>query len=71
MDVSISSAQTILMLDTPDEQSKFVNDAKSLTADIVSPGGAMSHVAHLLNIHGVFVPSIQVVFPLSDHPTFS
>jgi hypothetical protein len=49
-----------LMLDTADEKEKFVEDARKLTAVVVSETGAMSHVADLLNIWGVFVPSEHV-----------
>jgi hypothetical protein len=49
-----------LMPDTADEKEKFVEDARKLTAVIVSETGAMSHVADLLNIWGVFVPSEHV-----------
>jgi cytochrome c biogenesis protein ResB len=49
-----------LMSDTTDEKEKFVEDAKKLTAVVVSETGAMSHVADLLNIWGVFVPSKHV-----------
>lgn len=45
------------MLDTVEEEAKFVSDAKKLTADIVASGGAMADVAHLLNVYGVFVAS--------------
>jgi len=48
------------MVDTAEEKDKFVEDAKKLTAVIVSETGAMSHVADLLNVWGVFVPSLQV-----------
>ena len=48
------------MLDTEDEQEKFVNDAQVLTDDIISPGGAMGHVRDLLNVWAVFVPSHKV-----------
>jgi hypothetical protein len=49
-----------LMLDTADEKEKFVEDARKLTAVVVSETGAMSHVADLLNIWGLFVPSEHV-----------
>ena len=49
-----------LISDTAKEKEKFVEDAKKLTAVIVSETGAMSHVADLLNIWGVFVPSEHV-----------
>ena len=49
-----------LMSDTAEEKDKFVEDAKKLTAVIVSETGAMSHVADLLNIWGVFAPSEHV-----------
>nr|XP_031859609.1 uncharacterized protein CI109_004884 [Kwoniella shandongensis]KAA5526681.1 hypothetical protein CI109_004884 [Kwoniella shandongensis] len=42
---------------TFDEEAKFVHDATKLKDDIVSPKGAMFHVAHLLNIWATFVPS--------------
>lgn len=48
------------MSDTAENKDKFVEDAKKLTAVIVSETGAMSHVADLLNIWGVFVPSEHV-----------
>lgn len=43
--------------DTVGEEEKFVKDASKLKDDIVSHGGAMSHVAHLLNVWATFVPS--------------
>jgi hypothetical protein len=49
-----------LISDTADEKEKFVEDARKLTAVVVSETGAMSHVADLLNIWGVFVPSEHV-----------
>jgi hypothetical protein len=49
-----------LISDTADEKKKFIEDARKLTAVIVSETGAMSHVADLLNIWGVFVPSEHV-----------
>jgi len=49
-----------LIPDTAKEKEKFVEDAKKLTAVVVSETGAMSHVADLLNIWGVFVPSEHV-----------
>jgi hypothetical protein len=49
-----------LMSDTAEEKEKFIEDARKLTAVIVSETGAMSHVADLLNIWGVFVPSKHV-----------
>jgi len=49
-----------LISDTAKEKDKFVEDARKLTAVIVSETGAMSHVADLLNIWGVFVPSEHV-----------
>jgi hypothetical protein len=48
------------MIDTASEKEKFIEDAKKLTAVVVSETGAMSHVADLLNIWGVFVPSSNV-----------
>ncbi|OWZ67733.1 hypothetical protein J008_02880 [Cryptococcus neoformans] len=42
---------------TVGEEGKFVKDASKLKDDIVSHKGAMSHVAHLLNIWATFVPS--------------
>ncbi|EAL21330.1 hypothetical protein CNBD3840 [Cryptococcus deneoformans B-3501A] len=42
---------------TVGEEEKFVKDASKLKDDIVSHGGAMSHVAHLLNVWATFVPS--------------
>ena len=56
----MSGIITQLMSDTAGEKDKFVEDAKNLTAVIVSETGAMSHVADLLNIWGVFVPSAHV-----------
>jgi len=56
----MSGIITQLMSDTAGEKDKFVEDAKKLTAVIVSETGAMSHVADLLNIWGVFVPSEHV-----------
>lgn len=46
--------------DTASEKQKFIEDARKLTAVVVSETGAMSHVADLLNIWGVFVPSTEV-----------
>lgn len=46
-----------LILDTEEEETKFLDDARRLTNDIVSQGGPMYEVSHLLNIWGVFVPS--------------
>lgn len=48
------------MVDTAEEKEKSIEDARKLTAVIVSETGAMSHVADLLNIWGVFVPSEHV-----------
>lgn len=42
---------------TLEEEGKFVKDASKLKDDIVSREGAMSHVAHLLNVWATFVPS--------------
>ncbi|WVF69295.1 hypothetical protein IAT40_004071 [Kwoniella sp. CBS 6097] len=42
---------------TEEEEDKFVADATRLTNDIVSPSGAMSHVANLLNVWAAFIPS--------------
>lgn len=49
-----------LISDTAKEKEKFVEDAEKLTTVIISETGAMSHVADLLNIWGVFVPSEHV-----------
>lgn len=48
------------MTDTKEEKDKFIEDAKKLTAVVVSESGAMAHVADLLNIWGVFVHSPHV-----------
>jgi uncharacterized membrane protein len=53
-------AAPTLMIDTLKEKEKFIEDARKLTAVVVSETGAMSHVADLLNIWGVFVPSPHV-----------
>lgn len=39
---------------------KFVDDATRLTKDIISKGGPLYDVSHLLNVWGVFVPSKTV-----------
>jgi hypothetical protein len=54
----------LTLKDTSDEEAKFVDDAKALTGDIISPSGAMGHVAHLLNVYAVFVPS-DIVSPVN------
>lgn len=46
--------------DTLEEEGKFVKDASKLKDDIVSREGAMSHVAHLLDVWATFVPSNAV-----------
>jgi hypothetical protein len=51
-----------LMTDTPEEEEKFISDAKKLTRDIVSSSGPMYDVAHLLSVWAVFVPSVHVSF---------
>lgn len=63
--LSISGQKTD-KVDTQHEEHKFLKDAKKLTEDIISPGGAMADVAHLLNVYAVFVPSEQVcLHPIS------
>jgi hypothetical protein len=61
------------MADTAKEKDKFIEDAKKLTAVVVSDSGAMAHVADLLNIWGVFVPSPHVSTTLYEldraHPS--
>lgn len=49
-----------ILADTLEEEGKFVKDASKLKDDIVSREGAMSHVAHLLNVWATFVPSNAV-----------
>jgi len=66
-----SGVTTQLMSDTAEEKDKFVEDAKKLTAVIVSETGAMSHVADLLNIWGVFVPSEHASNMMIDEANIS
>lgn len=54
-------------VDTKDEEEKFVKDAQALTDDIIATNGSMGHVAHLLNIYGVFTPS-EIVRPSLSLP---
>lgn len=46
-----------LTLDTSEEKDKFLDDIKTLSDDIVGEGGAMAHVADLVNVYGVWVAS--------------
>ncbi|WVQ96795.1 hypothetical protein IAU59_003902 [Kwoniella sp. CBS 9459] len=53
---------------TVEDEHKFVADATKLTDDIVSPSGAMSHVADLLNVWAAFVPSNHSGIGTHDKP---
>lgn len=53
-------SERLIGIDTKGEKDKFIDDASKLTAVVVSEDGAMSHVADLLNIWGVFIPSNEV-----------
>ncbi|WVQ73160.1 hypothetical protein IAR50_002724 [Cryptococcus sp. DSM 104548] len=53
---------------TPEEETKFVDDARKLKDDIVAAYGAMKHVAHLLNIWATFVPSNTSGVGTQDKP---
>lgn len=46
-----------LISDKAEEKDKFLADIKTLSDDIVGEGGAMAHVADLVNVYGVWVAS--------------
>lgn len=57
MSSSLVLARARLTADTAEEKDKFLADIKTLSDDIVGEGGAMAHVADLVNVWGVWVAS--------------